>query len=117
MPIYVKYNLEEWNYVKYNSFEEIKNYEQVVDINFSNNLLNLLPKLPNSLIELYCFNNQLTSLPELPKSIMYIFCSNNQLTLLPELPNSLKTLYCENNKFIKNIKYNYLKNLIWIHFV
>jgi Leucine-rich repeat (LRR) protein len=95
MPIYVKYNLEEWNYyVKYNSFEEIKNYEQVVDINCSNNLLNLLPKLPNSLKEFYCYNNQLTSLPKLPNSLQILHCSNNSLTSLPKLPNSLQKLYC-----------------------
>ena len=43
--------------------------------------------------------------------VIYINCSYNyhQLTLLPELPNSLKYLYCINNKFIKNIKYKYLK--------
>ena len=58
----------------------------------------MLPKLPNSLIELRCYYNQLTMLPELPNSLIELSCFYNQLTFLPELPNSLEELGCGSNR-------------------
>ncbi len=113
MLIYIKYNLEE-NEIKYDSFEEIDNYDKVVYINFYYDRLTSLPTLPNSLQKFYCWNNQLTSLPELPNSLQHLFCGNNQLTSLPELPNLLKYFYHNENKFIKIIKYKYLKTMIYM---
>ena len=86
---------------KYKSFEEILKLDNYNDIIYiwccgDNNLYNL-PKLPNSLIKLYCYNNSLSSLPELPKSLKLLHCSNNNLSNLPELPNSLEYLDCEYN--------------------
>ena len=63
--------------------------------------LTLLPKLSDSLKELWCNNNKLIELPELPNLLIYLFCGDNKLTELPELPMTLKELMCKNN----NIKY------------
>jgi len=65
MPITIKYHNDYTEY-KYNSFEEIKNYDTVDYINCYNNQLSVLPKLHNSLQILYCHTNQLSVLPELP---------------------------------------------------
>jgi len=128
MPIYINYNQKYYNQkyynqkyynqkyyngdIKYNSFEEIfskiNNYDEIVYIDCYNNQLTSLPKLPNSLQELYCDNNKLTSLPKLLNSLQELDCSNNQLTELPELPKSLQILYYVGNKFIKTHKYKYL---------
>ncbi len=113
MPIYIKYNLEN-DEIKYNSFEDINDYNKVVYIKFSSNQLSSLPKLPNLLLELYCYKNQLTELPELPNSLQILGCSHNQLTILPKLPNSHQILLCDNNQLIKNIKYTYLNQFIYM---
>jgi len=77
MVIYIKYNLEKKEY-KFNSFEEIPNYDKVVYLNCSNNQLSNLPKLPKTLTELNCKGNQLSNLPELPKTLTTLWCSYNQ---------------------------------------
>ncbi len=93
MLITIKYQNDNNEY-KFNSFEEINNYDKVVYI--------------------YCSYNQLTSLPKLPNSLKKLHCGYNQLKSLPELANSLQELKCCNNKFIKNIKYKYLNEFIYI---
>ncbi len=115
MLLFVKYDLEQ-NRIYYNSFEEIENYDKVVYIDYCNNQLTSLPKLPNSLQQLLCKNNQLKLLPELPNSLKILICYNNKLTSLPELPNSLKYLWCNNNKFIKKLKYKYLNEFVYMYF-
>ena len=65
------------------------------------NRLTELPKLPDTLKELECANNYLFVLPELPISLIKLACSCNNLTELPELPISLKKCFCREN----NIKY------------
>ncbi len=92
MKIYIKYVLGEKT-IEYNSFENIRDYDNVVYIN--------------------CHNNKLTSLPKLPDSLQSLNCYINQLISLPELPNSLKQLYCWINNFIKNGKHKYLKQIIY----
>jgi Leucine-rich repeat (LRR) protein len=64
-----------------------------------NNYLYSLPELPNSLTKLICYNNNISRLPELPNSLEYLSCGYNNLSNLPELPNLLKFLNCRNNKF------------------
>lgn len=63
-----------------------------------------LPKLPNSLIVLYCSRCNLKELPEnLPISLKEIYCSLNRIRELPkELPNELINLDCSNN-FLKKL--------------
>ncbi len=92
MLINIKYNLKE-EQITYNSFEEIVNYDKIVYINFE--------------------NNKITSLPKLPNSIVWIHCWYNQLTSLQELPNSLKYLDCGKNNFIKFVKHKYLVKIIF----
>ncbi len=72
MSIYIKYDLNQC-FIKYNSFEEINDYNKIV----------------------------------------YIDCNNNAITL-PILPKSLQYLICNDNKFIKIIKYKYLKTIIYM---
>ena len=111
MTIFVKYYLEE-NCIKYNSFEEIENYNKVVYIDCLTNQLSELPKLPNSLQILQSSINQLTELPKLPNSLQRLSCEHNNLKLLPELPNSFFDIWWFNNQFIKK-KYKYLQNIIY----
>jgi len=63
-----------------------------------------LPKLPNSLISLYCSSCNLKELPEnLPISLKELYCSLNKIRELPkELPNGLINLDCSNN-FLKKL--------------
>src|SRR3989339_482217 len=65
----------------------------------SNTQLSQLPKLPDSLQELFChINPQLSELPKLPDSLQALNCSNNPLlSKLPKLPNSLQELNCSDN--------------------
>ena len=71
----------------------------------SNTQLSQLPKLPDSLQELFChINPQLSELPKLPDSLQALNCSSNpQLSKLPELPNSLLGLYCHNNPLLSKL--------------
>ena len=80
------------------------NFPNLLNLKCSNNKLRQLPKnmnLPNLKV-LNCWYNQLTQLPEnmnLP-NLQTLYCSNNKLTQLPEnmnLPN-LQELYCINNQ-------------------
>ncbi len=113
MSITIKYKNDNEEY-KFNSFEKIKKYDNVVHIYCWDHQLNSLPELPDTLECLYCNDNQLTSLSKLPDSLQYLFCGNNQLTSLPELPNSLQTLYCKNNQFIEKQKNKYFRKIIYL---
>ncbi len=80
--------------------QDITGIEYFDNLNYldcGHNLLDTLPNLPPSLVNLYCDNNQLTSILSLPASLTDISCTNNQLTSLPALPGSLANLYCDNN--------------------
>jgi len=58
MSITIKYQDDDTEY-KYNSFDKIKNYDNVVYIDYGLNKLTVLPKLPNSLETLICDSNPL----------------------------------------------------------
>jgi Leucine-rich repeat (LRR) protein len=72
---------------------------------------------------LYCSNNQLQNLPTLPETLKKLCCTNNQLQNLPTLPpNGLKELYCYNNPLIfvrplvkRPRLYKVPKNLRFLH--
>lgn len=55
----------------------------------------------DSLDTLLCNNNLLTVLPELPDSISALNCSNNQLTTIISLPDTLKYLRINSNPNLK----------------
>ena len=85
MTILVKYDLNDKEFKKFNSFEEILNYDDVVHLN--------------------CWNNQLSSLPQLPNSLKYLYCENNQFVKQQKIYFQ-EIIYCLNqNKkfFIDNI--------------
>jgi Leucine-rich repeat (LRR) protein len=44
-------------------------YTNLIDLDCSENLLQKLDNLPNTLLELYCYGNHLTSLDNLPISL------------------------------------------------
>jgi len=77
----------------YKLFENVVRYLDYTDQDRKS-----LPKLPDTLIDLFCFNNRLKFLPKLPKSLQRLSCSHNILEYLPELPESLEHLHCFNNK-------------------
>ncbi len=103
--------------------EGIRYFNNLLDLNCSNNLLNSLPNLPylinrldcssnkltslttlhTNLKFLFCTNNQLTSLPTLPDNLILLLCNSNQLTNLPSLPNKLKYLHFSNNPLLSCI--------------
>jgi len=58
MVIKIKYQNDHTEYYL-NSFDKIKNYDNVVYINCYENKLTVLPKLPNSLETLICDSNPL----------------------------------------------------------
>jgi Leucine-rich repeat (LRR) protein len=60
-------------------------------------MIDSLPALPSSLVNLFCGVNQLSSLPSLPASLTRLYCNNNNLTTLPALPAGLSRFYCFGN--------------------
>ena len=66
--------------------------------------LSVLPKLPETLTWLNCPNTQLSVLPKLPKTLTWLNCSYTQLSVLPKLSETLTYLYCENTqlKILRN---------------
>jgi len=57
--------------------------------------------LPDSVTELHCYNNKLTYLPIIKKNtsrLDILYCENNSLESLPELPNGLRKINCSNNQ-------------------
>jgi len=82
----------------YCNFNQILNYNNVIYLDCSHNLLTSLPDLPNSLVELHCEWNSLTSLPDLPNSLRKLSCKHNNLSSLPKLPSELQELSCKNNR-------------------
>jgi len=83
------------------SFEELiktNNYDDIIYIYCSDNILASLPNLPKDLTHLYCSDNKLTFLPNLPKGLTHLVCYNNNLTTLPTLPTDLIQLCCSYNQ-------------------
>jgi hypothetical protein len=61
--------------------------------------LKTLPALPSTLTKLTCYaNEELTTLPALPPTLEEIVCSENNLTSLPALPPTLTILGCDDNQ-------------------
>jgi hypothetical protein len=74
----------------------------------SHGLLTKLPKLDHldRLTELCVNSNNLICLPKLPSSLIKLYCSNNKITYLPCLPLTIKLFTFNNNniqKFTKNM--------------
>lgn len=85
MPIYAVY----YNGVRreFYHLSELVNYDDIRELNCSNNELTALPsELPRLLQILNCSNNKLTALPKLPSTLRELNCSNNEIIELPELP-------------------------------
>lgn len=81
-----------------NLIDSLSQLPQTLDILIcSGNPLTSLPLLPNTLSDLNCSFCQLTDLPALPESLNYLNCSYNELSILPSLPE-LGALYCQHNQ-------------------
>ena len=80
---------------KYNENNYLSKDGKVFDC--SNQYLNNLPSIPDTVEILWCFNNELEELPPLPDTVEMIDCSNNNLKELPRLSKRLKYLNCSNN--------------------
>jgi len=98
MEINYWFNNEDFTCESFDELIKLDNYDDIMGIHCANNELTTLPKLPNSLEDLWCGYNNLTTLPELPNNLMHLDCYYNRLTMLPKLPNSLRTLNCDNNQ-------------------
>lgn len=130
--IKVRYDGFDDDYVIYNSIHLMTmspNYDDIVYMDFSDNDIYYLPRLPNKLKELLCCNCKLSSIKELPDTLLFLNCSNNgltsicmlpsrlrtlgcaynQLCSLPELPSRLESLWCNNNNMIS---FNRLPNTL-----
>ena len=67
------------------NFIQFINESLITELNYSNQDLKVLPKLPDSLQQLWCYNNQLQVLPDLPDSLQILWCYNNPIeSFIPE---------------------------------
>jgi len=62
------------------------------------NWLTFIMVLPDSVTNFDCSQNQLDSLPTLPINLIYFDCHNNSLRSLPTLPNSILYFDCSGNQ-------------------
>ena len=89
--IYINITLNDGTKINYNSFDEIVNYDKIIELYCSNNGLTVLSNivsLMTNLKSLICSNNKLTELPDFIchlTNLKYIYCYYNKLT---ELPNN-----------------------------
>jgi len=74
--------------------------EGVTKIICAENLLEDIPELPASLIELDLHKNAIREVPEgrLPQGLKTLNLSDNQIHTLADLPKDLEVLKCENNR-------------------
>ena len=87
--------------------------QNLIDLNCDNNLLTLLPTLPEETEFLSCNNNLITNFTSLPGSLQYIYCNNNKLSVLPQdLPEELVVLSCKRNKLVSLPRLDNLENLM-----
>ena len=90
----------------------------IYNLNCSNRNLEKLPdELPDSIKEIDCSFNKIKELPEkLPSDLGYLNCSYNELNELPNnLPNNIYELSIQFNKNLKDIPFESLPNLIYLH--
>lgn len=62
----------------------------------SNNIIESLPELPESLLRLFCGDNPINHLRQLPSNLQILSCVQTHITELPPLPETLTHLYCSN---------------------
>jgi len=72
-------------------------FNNLLELNCSNNRLKEIPELPPTLRRLDCSVNFIVKLPNLPNGLRYLNCSDNNLYVLPDLPSTLKKLLCSYN--------------------
>lgn len=82
----------------FSNIDGVQYFDNLTQLDCSNNQLTSLPTLPNSISTLDVRNNQLTTLPALPTALFKFDCLYNQLTALPALPAGLKLLDCRSNQ-------------------
>lgn len=85
-------------------------FEQLEIIDISNNELETIKSLPQTIIEFVCEHNKLTSLPS-SRNLKRLICSNNRIEMLSPYDNVEKII--ANNNLIKKFNtYSKLKYLI-----
>lgn len=89
-----------------------RNYQNLLYIDCSNNLITCLSYLPPNLQHINCSYNRLSHLA-LPSNVQVVICSNNQITHITfgSNSNNLYELDCANNKIeaLDNLSENLLK--------
>lgn len=109
--------------VIYNSVHRLTQsscYDEIIWIDFSDNDIHWLPRLPDRLREMICCNCKLNRIKDLPDTLLFLNCSHNgmtsisslpprlktfgcaynQLSTLPDLPKSLEVMWCNNNNLV-----------------
>lgn len=82
-----------------NNIQRIRNLPDTLEqLICSNNIITTIHRLPDNLQIFICDNNDLIRLPPFPDYLNIIQCSNNDLTTLPALPNGLTVLDCSRNR-------------------
>lgn len=73
-------------------------YNQITELDCSNNRLTSLEGCPPNLRKLFCSYNDLENLRGCPQNLQQLYCDNNRLTSLVGCPSNLKILHCNNNQ-------------------
>lgn len=79
-------------------------------LDLSDQNLEVLPTIPDTVRILYCHNNKLTNLDGLHDNITILYCSGNQITELSNLPEKLEYLNIDQTVILKDIPFS----LSWI---
>lgn len=107
------FNQEEYDRIEFMAFyfEDTEYINKVIktlklpkslkSLNCQRNCLEMLPELPEGLINLQCSNNKLTKLPQLPSTLKILCCDNNHIECLASLPDNLGIIIANNNKIQK----------------
>jgi hypothetical protein len=73
----------------------------ILNLHVNFNCLIELPNLPNTLKTIWCKQNKLINIPILPTNLTYLNLGNNYINEILELPPKLEELYINNNNLIK----------------
>ena len=104
-----------------NNLESLCNLPETIEyLDISNNQIRKIVRLPRSLTQFICSNNHLYELPYIPDTVERLRIENNFIKNLVNFPLHLKFFHCHHNNLPEHImKYliNNKKNLLTIGFI
>lgn len=80
------------------NLDGLQYFNQVWNLQISNNKIKQLENLPLNLTQLNCSNNDITQIDKLPEHLKYLICSYNKINIIENLPNPLISLVFSNNQ-------------------